>query len=226
MPSTLSYPGVYIEEVPSGVHTIAGVSTSDTAFVDVFPRGAVDEAVRITSFGDFVREFGGLHPSSEASYAIQQFYLNGGQIAWVVRVTGAGALPSSATLDAGSPGHPALELEAAKPGAWGDRLEAAAVQVLRDDGSVDPTHFNLVVREARPLSAGRKEIVTSEIFRNLTMTTTARDSVKTVVDDGSRLARVSSVHLGGLPVAAPPNATGDGPDDDSAFTPFHGGNDG
>src|SRR3954447_13123418 len=108
MPSTLSYPGVYIEEVPSGVHTIAGVSTSDTAFVDFFPRGAVDEAVRITSFGDFVREFGGLHDKSEASYAIQQFYLNGGQVSWVVRVTGAGAQAATATLDASSPPQPAL----------------------------------------------------------------------------------------------------------------------
>lgn len=34
MPVTLSYPGVYIEEVPSGVRTITGVATSITAFID------------------------------------------------------------------------------------------------------------------------------------------------------------------------------------------------
>ena len=33
MPATLTYPGVYIEEVPSGVRTITGVATSITAFV-------------------------------------------------------------------------------------------------------------------------------------------------------------------------------------------------
>lgn len=39
MPSTLSYPGVYVEEVPSGVRTLVGVSTSNTAFVDFFRAG-------------------------------------------------------------------------------------------------------------------------------------------------------------------------------------------
>src|SRR5499426_4722177 len=99
MPASYTYPGVYIEEIPSGVHTIAGVSTSDTAFVDFFKRGPLDEAVRISSFGDFEREFGGLDALSEGSYAIQQFFLNGGSEAWVVRVgqTPAGGPPSFAT---------------------------------------------------------------------------------------------------------------------------------
>ena len=80
MPAQLTYPGVYIEEVPSGVHTITGVSTSDTAFIDFFPRGPLGEAVRITSLADFQRTYGGLDPRSEASYAIQQFFLNGGSV--------------------------------------------------------------------------------------------------------------------------------------------------
>src|SRR5712691_10066873 len=84
MPIRPTYPGVYVEEIPSGVHPIAGVSTSDTAFIDFFARGPT-VATRITSFSDFERIFGGLDTRSEASYAIQQFYLNGGQIAWVVR---------------------------------------------------------------------------------------------------------------------------------------------
>ena len=33
MPAAISYPGVYIEEIPSGVRTITGVPTSITAFV-------------------------------------------------------------------------------------------------------------------------------------------------------------------------------------------------
>ncbi len=32
----VSYPGVYIQEVPSGVHTITSVATSITAFIDWF----------------------------------------------------------------------------------------------------------------------------------------------------------------------------------------------
>ena len=86
MPVTPTYPGVYIEEIPSGVRTIVGVATSIAAFVDFFPHGPLVEAVQIFSFADFEREFGGLDIRSEASYAIQQLFLNGGSEAWVVRV--------------------------------------------------------------------------------------------------------------------------------------------
>lgn len=33
MPTTLSYPGAYLEELPSAVRTITGVATSTAAFV-------------------------------------------------------------------------------------------------------------------------------------------------------------------------------------------------
>ena len=39
MPVALTYPGVYVEEIPSGVHTITGVSTSVTAFIGYTQRG-------------------------------------------------------------------------------------------------------------------------------------------------------------------------------------------
>ena len=37
MPVAVSYPGVYIEEIPSGVRTITGVATSITAFLGRAP---------------------------------------------------------------------------------------------------------------------------------------------------------------------------------------------
>ena len=86
MPVTPTYPGVYVEEIPSGVRTITGVSTSVAAFIDFFKRGPLNKAVQLFSMGDFGREFGGLDANSEASYAIQQFFLNGGTEAWAVRV--------------------------------------------------------------------------------------------------------------------------------------------
>src|SRR5918911_189912 len=86
MPTTPTYPGIYIEEIPSGVRTITGVATSIAAFVDYFDRGPMNRAVQLFNMGDFEREFGGLDSQSEASYAIQQFFLNGGTEAWVVRV--------------------------------------------------------------------------------------------------------------------------------------------
>lgn len=151
MPSTLTYPGVYIEELPSGVHTIIGASTSEAAFVDVFTRGPANKAVRVTSFDDFERVFGGLNRRSEASYAIMQYFLNGGSIAWVVRAVSSGAL-ATATLD-DTESKPTLTLTAADTdatcGEAGNRIQYAtfpdhkqlhafnmALRQLDDDGEV------------------------------------------------------------------------------------------
>ncbi|MCP3960930.1 MAG: hypothetical protein GY719_24045 [bacterium] len=91
MPVHVTYPGVYIEEIPSTVKTVPGVSTSTTAFVDYFSRGPmstpdVAKPVQIFSYRDFTRTFGGLDTRSEGSYAAMQFFNNGGSTAWVVRV--------------------------------------------------------------------------------------------------------------------------------------------
>ena len=47
MPSRTTYPGVYIEEIPSGVCTITGVATSITAFIGRALKGPADDPVTI-----------------------------------------------------------------------------------------------------------------------------------------------------------------------------------
>jgi uncharacterized protein len=79
-------PAAHVEETRGGGRTIAGVATSVAAFVDRFRQGPRDAAIRVSSFADFERDFGGLDETSEASYAVQQFFLNGGAEAWIVRV--------------------------------------------------------------------------------------------------------------------------------------------
>ena len=96
MPVTVTYPGVYIEEIPSGVHTISGVATSITAFLGRTARGPVNTPVTITSFRDFERIFGGLNVDSPVSYAVKDFYLNGGSMAIIVRMYKAGAAQAAA----------------------------------------------------------------------------------------------------------------------------------
>lgn len=88
MPVTTTYPGVYIEEVSSGVRTITGVATSITAFVGRTLRGPTDASgpVFITSYGGFERTFGGLWEKSPLSFAVRDFYLNGGSQAVIVRL--------------------------------------------------------------------------------------------------------------------------------------------
>lgn len=86
MPVAVSYPGVYIEEIPSGVRTITGVATSITAFIGRAQRGPTDKAVMINSYAEFERIFGGLWLESTLGYAVRDFYLNGGSQAIIVRL--------------------------------------------------------------------------------------------------------------------------------------------
>jgi phage tail sheath protein FI len=195
MPSQLNYPGVYIEEVPSGVRTIVGVSTSDTAFIDFFPRGPVDQAVRITSFDAFERTFGGLDRRSEASYAIRQYYLNGGSAAWVVRVVGGTADAADITLTRMvTPTKETLTIRAASPGDWGNGLKVIV--------TVDATKktFDLTVDEVKKVN-GQEVIVAHEVHRNLSMTKTDPRYAKEVVNAASALVKLDDPGLGELPVA-------------------------
>src|SRR6266571_1697427 len=86
MATPQTYPGVYIEEIKSGVHTITGVATSITAFMGRALRGPVNGATTIESYADFERIFGGLWEHSMLGYAVRDFYLNGGSEAIIVRL--------------------------------------------------------------------------------------------------------------------------------------------
>ena len=161
--AAVSYPGVYIEEVPSGVRTITGVATSIAAFVGRATAGPTDDPQMLTGFADYERRFGGLDAACPMSYAVRDFYLNGGALALVVRVVHDDANPATLTL-AGS-GSPAanLTLEASSRGAWGNRLSAAVdhdtdrALARTSPPTTDERRFNLTVRY-QP-RAGRGEFV-------------------------------------------------------------------
>src|SRR5258708_7852924 len=89
MPVATTYPGVYIEEIPSGVRNITGVATSIGAFIGWATRGPTDEAQLVTSWSDYQRKFGGLDRRSYLGYAVYHFFANGGQEAYVGRIVAA-----------------------------------------------------------------------------------------------------------------------------------------
>lgn len=93
MPIQPTYPGVYVEEIPSGVRSITGVATSITAFIGRALRGPTDKPVTINNFGDYERQFGGLWANSMMSYSVRDYYQNGGSRAVIVRVVN-GATPA------------------------------------------------------------------------------------------------------------------------------------
>jgi hypothetical protein len=204
MPVALSYPGVYVEEIPSGVHTIIGVATSITAFIGRAPMGPLDSdqdgPVAINSFGDFQRMFGGLDPLYPMSYAVRDFYLNGGAQAIIVRLykaTDGKAAEAQIKLTG-------LALEAASAGAWGNNLRVRVDNKVTTDpatlallGVAAATDlFNLTVRDTvRNVQ---------ETFVNVSVKESAR-RVDRVLLAGSSLLRVAaSTTLPGTAVP-PPN---------------------
>ncbi|MCU7820368.1 phage tail sheath family protein [Kitasatospora sp. DSM 101779] len=206
MPVPLSYPGVYVEELPSGVRTITGVPTSITAFVGRALRGPLHLPVTLTSYADFERTFGGLWSESHLGYSVRDFFQQGGGTALVVRVH-AGAANDTAALAIGS-GNKRLKLNAASPGAWGAKLKATVDDDVRlnDDGTKDPALFNLTVLDT---ATGTKEV-----FRNVSYLTGAVRRVDLVLAAESQLVRADTPlptqPQGTSPVEATATGGGDG----------------
>lgn len=190
MPITPTYPGVYIEEIPSGVRTITGVATSITAFIGRALRGPVTDPVTINNFGDFERIFGGLWSESTLSYAVRDFFLNGGSQAIIVRIHNS-AQPATITVPTG------LNLRAKNPGTWGERLRVRIEYNTRNPS--DTSLYNLRVRDT---GTG-----VEERFLNISTGTTAIRSLDKVLAQESTLIEV---------VGAPP---GSRPTESTAATP-------
>ncbi len=184
--TTYTYPGVYIEEIPSGVHTIVGVATSIAAFVGYTARGLDNRAKRLFSFADYERAFGGFAADSELSYAVQQFFANGGTTAYVVRVPKNGA--SAATIkvqDKVTGGTDVLQITAISTGVWSNNL----VVDVDYDGipTSDTKSFNLTITD--PTSN------TVETFA-VTMDSSKNNYVEAFVNDednGSKMITVKAL---------------------------------
>ena len=137
MTATLTYPGVYIEEVPSGVRTITGVATSITAFIGRARRGPTDRPRLVQSFSEFTRAYGGLWAESPMTYAVQQYFLNGGRDALICRAQNGGAA-ATLSLDGG------FDLRAASEGDWGEALRARVEDADAGPGEAADSRFNLL----------------------------------------------------------------------------------
>ncbi|MBW4659735.1 MAG: phage tail sheath subtilisin-like domain-containing protein [Drouetiella hepatica Uher 2000/2452] len=197
MPVTPTYPGVYIEEIPSGVRTITGVATSITAFIGRALQGPTDKAVRIQSFGDFERKFGGLWVESMMSYAVQQFFLNGGSDAIIIRVVSKTAKPATTTASG-------LNLVAASAGEWSSKTDQE-LQVTIDQNTrpndPDETLFNLTIQQKIPNQATARPL---EVFRNLSIKPNASRFVTKVLQEESNFVRIQ----GDIPQTRPGAGTG------------------
>jgi phage tail sheath protein FI len=199
MPVSVSYPGVYIEEIPSGVRTIANVATSITAFVGKAVRGPVGEPVTITSFSDFERLFGGLHRDLTLGYAVRDFFLNGGAIAIIVRLyKPTNNKGSKASFNIGN-----LSLEAANEGAWGQKVRVRIEKKAAADpnlaaaaarlGVAPADLFDVIVRDG---NTGR-----IETFLNLTTRESARRADRVLKNESSLIRSTQALPANTTPAA-------------------------
>jgi phage tail sheath protein FI len=229
MPVTVSYPGVYVEEIPSGVHTITGVATSITAFVGGAQRGPADTPVPIGSYGEFDRIFGGMTadvlpgtsmPLYSMAFSVNDFFQNGGSEAVIVRVVNDASTSSSSSSSSSSSGNssssssssaPALPASAAQVSLGGVfTLEASspglwgnALQAVVDTTQTrDPSNtalFTLTLNEVDPTT---NQTVTMEKFYNLSVKPSDPTYVVGYLQQNSQLVAVSGSVQGSVAPAA------------------------
>lgn len=166
MPVQVSYPGVYIEEIPSGVRTITGVATSIAAFAGWAPKGPTDKAGLVLSWPDFVRQYGGLNGNSYLGYAVSQFFLNGGQQAYIIRLvtTNDDKTPANNAVKASLTMAP-LSIKAQNEGLWGNNY-AIAIK-----GQTSGNRFQLQVVYIDPTDSTGKTQIVVESYANISAAT-------------------------------------------------------
>jgi hypothetical protein len=183
MPTAVTYPGVYIEEVPSGVRTITGVATSIALFIGWAPRGDINRAVRLSSFADYEREYGGLDRRSFLGFAVKQFFDNGGGDAYVIRLIGAGNADASVDV------MTELTVSASSPGEWANIYGIRTTQRPAPDNA----RFKLEV-----LDRSNNDVVI-ESFENLSMNATDPRFPPNVINGRSRFIQVTATNAANPP---------------------------
>jgi phage tail sheath protein FI len=199
--AAFTFPGVYIEEIPSGVHTITGVATSIAAFIGWANTGPTDHAVLVQSWSEFEDQFGGLSNDKGTpnylGYAVNHFFANGGSQAYIIRLvansavvaahaTDTLAVAASVPIPAG--GGTAFTVTAIDEGQWANDVYGIRIVV----NPADANRFSLLVVYT---PAGGQE-TTVETFANLSINPSDPQgrSITSVVNDpltGSQLVRVS-----------------------------------
>ena len=224
-----TFPGVFIEEVPSGGHTITGAATSVTAFVGYLKRGPLNTPVQCLNFSGFQRVFGGLDPNSITGFHVSQFFLNGGTEAWISRLCAASAppvqpaitlsgaipptppdtqaMPSSGT-PAPSQGADVLHLQSQNPGIWGGNIF-----VTVDYMTNRPNSFNLTATlysVSSNATGTNYAAVQSDVMREVTLDPAQPNSiVKAMQATSSDYAQLLAVpNIATTPSPAVPFASG------------------
>lgn len=189
----LSYPGVYVQEVPSGVRTIAGVSTSIGMFIGTAKRGPINRPLRCTSYADYARTFGEDPAGGQLVRYVKLFFLNGGTDCFVMRIAD-GEVASEIVLQ-NEAGTNTLRLKAKDAGVLGNDLRA----VVTYGGAQPEVTFNLELFRFALDSSGQRVKTDTEMWSGLSMDPASPSSAQDFLTQNSRL--VDAVDLGVAPAA-------------------------
>ncbi len=185
MPITPTYPGVYVEEIPSGVRTITGVSTSVALFIGRTKQGPLNRPTLCLNYSDFVRTFSSDRSYSDLPLHVKLFFINGGTQCYVMRIAN-GATFAKVTLKSEA-GTGVLELTAKDAGLAGESIRAAVTYSgLRPEAT-----FNLELFRWDINSAGQSVKADPEIWTGLSMDPASPRYAPTYVTQNSRLVTVA-----------------------------------
>jgi hypothetical protein len=186
-----SYPGVYVEELSSGVRPIEAAGTSTAAFFGVADRGPIGEVKRVFSFDEFQRSYGSFRSDGQfLAHAVFQFFNNGGRDCYVGRVATNYKTAGVTIRDRGTVQRNALQVSAISPGAWGNGI---SVKIASD--AAKPNVFQLTVEgeELDPDTGGQTtKFVTYESYADLSMSPDAARYVEAIVNSASQFVRVQA----------------------------------
>lgn len=186
--AVVSYPGVYVEEVSSGVRPIAAASTSTPAFVGLAEMGPDNIARRVTSWTEFQRHYGTfLNPiDGYLAYSVFQFFNNGGSLCYIVRITRSDAVTANVTVENRAPTTPAngVIFSAKNKGVWGNYL---FLQI--EDGSQDAGNtFKISIRRQTVVDVVPEDflnIAPLEVHDNLSMDPDSPRFVESILRNSS-----------------------------------------
>jgi phage tail sheath protein FI len=198
MPVQTSYPGVYVQELPSGVHTIVGVSTSIALFIGRAIQGPVNEPQLCNSYADYVRVFTADISFSDMGLQVQQFFLNGGMQCYALRIVNASSATFATALlqSVGDNTKTALTLTALSPGVSGNALQC----VVDYKTSKPESTFNLTIYTFSVNASGQQVVGTSENWPGLSMNPVSPMYAVNYLNQNSALVNAAGPTSGSLTV--------------------------
>ncbi len=192
MPVKPTYPGVYIEEIPSGVRTITGVSTSIALFVGRVRQGPFEKPTLCLSFPDYERNFGDDTTVSQMTEQVRLFFENGGTQCYVTRIAN-GASQASVGLRAEDGVTGVLVVTAKNPGLIGETIRLAVTY----NGPQPESTFNLEVFRWQATATGQLVKADPELWSNLSMNPNSSRYAVDFLEQNSKL--VNAARDPGLP---------------------------